>query len=139
VQDNPLLCIICGYECSGTTLVSELVRQHPGVDGRFECGFLLVEKMTEFIDLEPYASNLKRDWGVTQESLEYICQAPTWLDAYCRLRERAAIPSRNVQLYDKTPLYLRDLQAVLGKADVPSAKPARLPPFRPSNSPLTKL
>ena len=32
-------CLICGYEMSGTTVLSELIRHHPAIDGRFEIGF----------------------------------------------------------------------------------------------------
>ena len=119
MQQNPLLCIICGYARSGTTLVAELIRQHPQIDGRFECGFLLVETISDFIDLEPYASNLKNAWGLTQESLVHICQAPSWQMAYQRLLECSNIPDKSVRIYDKTPLYLRHLATIMEKVDVP--------------------
>lgn len=119
LKQSPLLCIICGCARSGTTLVSELLRQHPAVDGRFECGFLLVETMSDFMSLEPYVSHLKGGWGLTQESFAYICQASSWQMAYQRLIERSNLPDKSVRIYDKTPLYLRHLKTVMAKVEVP--------------------
>jgi hypothetical protein len=117
---NPLFCIICGYERGGTTLVSELLRQHPGIDGRFEGGFLLAKNLAEFVNYDPYAANVKRFWGISQADLEYICQADAWMEGYKRLIERSNIPNKDVSIYDKTPLYMQYLGVVLKKVDVPA-------------------
>jgi len=125
--EKPLYCIVCGFERGGTTLIAELIRQHPKVDGRFEGGFLLAETIADFVDLEPYASNVKRFWHISQESLEYICQAPSWQNAYKRLIERSDIPNKSVSVYDKTPKYMQLLKTILKKVHVPAVCVVRDP------------
>ena len=119
MSENPVICLVCGYERGGTTLVSELIRQNPEVDGRFECGFLLVEEIADFLDLHPYARNIKIAWGLSQEDLEYICAADSYLIAYQRLLERSNIPNKQNRIYDKTPRYMRYLTTAMEKIDVP--------------------
>lgn len=118
-ESSPLYCLICGYERSGTTVVAELLRQYPHIDGRFECGFLLSAVPLEFLGLEPYASNLKIAWGFDENSLNYICQAESWPQVYQRLLAESNIPSKNSFIYDKTPRYMRYLRDVLRKTVVP--------------------
>lgn len=36
--------VVYGYERGGTSLIAELLRQHPALDGGFEGGFLLGKK-----------------------------------------------------------------------------------------------
>jgi hypothetical protein len=119
MDNNPLACIICGYERGGTTLISQLIRQHPDIDGRFECGFLLVNDLKDFADLGVYVRNLKAGWGLSNESFEYIIQAPSHLMAYQRLIEHSNLPDKNLRIYDKTPKYMEDLSAILEKMNVP--------------------
>jgi hypothetical protein len=118
-MDDPLFCLVCGFERGGTTLVAELIRQHPEIDGRFECGFLLADKMADYVDLEIYVRNLKAGWGLSQESFEYIVQSPTHRTAYQRLVKYSNLPDKNIRIYDKTPRYMRHLPNVLKKVDVP--------------------
>ena len=47
-NNNPLFALVCGFEHSGTTLVSEILRQHPQLDSGFEGGFLLNNEAKEF-------------------------------------------------------------------------------------------
>ena len=47
----PLHCILCGFAQGGTTLISEFVRQHPCIDGRFEIGLMLAESPGKFAEL----------------------------------------------------------------------------------------
>lgn len=118
-MDDVLFCVVCGFERGGTTLVAELIRQYPDVDGRFECGFLLVDRLSDFAALEPFASNLKAGWGLSAEDFEYILQAPSHRAAYQRLRERSNLPNKNVRIYDKTPRYMLHLPSVLKKTEAP--------------------
>jgi len=123
IDENPLYCIICGFERSGTTVVAELLRQHPKIDGRFECGFLLAKNPADFLYFEGYVKNLEF-WGVTREDIAYICQAENWAEAYRRLLERSNI---NVWLYDKTPRYMPYLRMVMAKVEVPCITTVRDP------------
>ena len=118
-MDDPLFCLVCGFERGGTTLAAELIRQHPRIDGRFECGFLLVDDMADFAEMEAYSHNLKVAWGLSQEDFEYILQSSTHQEAYRRLLERSNLPDKTVQIYDKTPRYMKDLPRVMQKVDVP--------------------
>jgi len=99
--------------------VAELIRQHPKIDGRFEGGFLLADRLVEFVDFEPYAGNVQRFWNISEADLAYVCQAESWQECYQRLAERSDIPGKEVCIYDKTPIYMRYLNTVLSKVDVP--------------------
>jgi hypothetical protein len=119
LTNNPLFCIVCGFERGGTTLAAELIRQHPDIDGRFECGFLLVDDMADFAKLEIYPDNLKAGWGLSDEDFAYICASPSHLVAYKRLVERSNIPDKTVRIFDKTPRYMQRLKDILFQIDVP--------------------
>ena len=118
-MDDPLFCIVCGFERGGTTLIAELIRQDPGIDGRFECGFLLVDRISDYASMDVFVRNLKAGWGLSEESFNYILQAQSHKDAYKRLVERSNLPDKNVRIYDKTPRYMLYLSDVLKKTDVP--------------------
>lgn len=109
--------LICGLEHSGTTLVSELFRQVPGVGSGFECGVLLCDTPAAFRDLQPFAGHMESGWGVTAAELSRCCDAPDFAAFYARLRSvsRKVGPETRV-LFDKTPRYLSDLTAVLRRA-----------------------
>ncbi len=117
--DQPLHCLICGYERGGTTLLSELIRQHARIDGRFECGFLLGRRPGDYIHMQPYVDNLKTAWRVDDRGLEYICASDSWMEMYRRLREVSILPDKTVSLYDKTPRYMEFLKEVMAKVPVP--------------------
>lgn len=126
-QPSPLHCLVCGYERGGTTLVAELIRQNPDMDGRFECGFLLAESLSEFVHMHPFARNLKIAWGLDDDALAYICRAESYDAAYRRLVERSNLPNKNVRIYDKTPRYMKYLPQVMTKVDVPAIVVVRDP------------
>lgn len=125
-----LKAIVCGYERGGTTLISQLLRQHPNLYSGFECGFLLVDKISDFLSFEPYCTMTKRGWQLTAEDLEYICQADNWVDVYIRLQARSALTKNkeDVCIFDKTPKYMQFLPQVLNKTvEVPCIVIARDP------------
>ncbi len=115
-EHKPLVALVCGYERGGTTLLSEILRQHPELDSGFECGFLLVEKISDFPLLEPYSTIVKRSWKLTDNSLNQICQADSCFDVYKRLVKRSSIlETKSGWMFDKTPKYMQVLSSVLGK------------------------
>jgi len=118
---HPLKAVVCGYERGGTSLMAELLRQHPYLDGGFEGGFLLGKKPGDFLSISPYRSNVKLGWGITEEDLRYTCDTDSWQEMYARLREKAGeIRNKGVWLFDKTPKYMEALAVVLRKVpDVP--------------------
>ena len=120
-NNNPLFALVCGFEHSGTTLVSEILRQHPQLDSGFEGGFLLNNEAKEFLTTEPFYTNSKKGWGLKDEDLSYICNGDNWAEVYLRIRERAeVIKNKNVSLFDKTPRYMQKLPNVLERVpDIP--------------------
>jgi hypothetical protein len=115
-RKNPLQAIVCGYERGGTSLIAELLRQHPTLDGGFEGGFLLGKKPRGFLSLPPYRANVKPGWGITEEDLRHICDTDSWQDLYGRLHDKATeIREKGVGLFDKTPKYMERLPQVLSK------------------------
>ncbi|MDJ0554513.1 MAG: sulfotransferase [Microcoleaceae cyanobacterium MO_207.B10] len=120
-NNNPLFALVCGFEHSGTTLVSEILRQHPHLDSGFEGGFLLNNEAKEFLTTEPFYTTSKKGWGLKDEDLSYICDADNWAEVYLRIRERAeVIKNKNALLFDKTPRYMQKLPHVLERVpDIP--------------------
>ena len=110
--------IICGMEHTGTTLISDLFRQIPGVDSGFECGVLLRNSPLEFPTLEPFFSNMMSGWGLTTEDLKYCCSCQDFDIFYERLRERSKVISKDsTVIFDKTPRYLSELSSVLSRSE----------------------
>ncbi len=112
--------LICGLEHTGTTLISDLFRQLPGIDSGFECGVLLRDSPAEFRDLQPFADNMLRGWGITAEQLDDCCAAPDFAAFYARLMAASTVLDPGTTgIFDKTPRYLSDLSGVLGRSAVP--------------------
>jgi hypothetical protein len=110
----PLFALVCGFEHSGTTLVSEILRQYPQLDSGFEGGFLLNNEAKKFLTTEPFYTNCKKGWGLSDQDLRYICDVNSWPELYFRLRERSTvIEDKNIWLFDKTPRYMSALSDIL--------------------------
>lgn len=115
-DNKPLAAVVCGFERGGTTLLSEILRQHPKLDSGFEGGFLLTDNVVNFLKVEPYCTYLKAGWKVNDDELKYICSANTWPDVYKRLIQCSpVIQNKDVWLFDKTPRYMQVLSEVLKK------------------------
>lgn len=112
--------LICGLEHTGTTLVSDLFRQVPGLDSGFECGVLLRDKVSDFKDLQPFARNMLKGWGITQADLDDLC-ANHRLDHFYRdlYAKSTVLAEGTTAIFDKTPRYLSELSLVLGRIDRP--------------------
>ncbi|MEO0927719.1 MAG: sulfotransferase [Cyanobacteria bacterium J06643_13] len=117
VENNyPLAAIACGFAGGGTTMLGEILRQHPKLDSGFEGGLLLASEAADFKTIEPHYSSLKKMWKVSDEDLEHVCAANTWAEVYQRLKDSSpAITDKNVLLFDKTPQYMRRLPNILSK------------------------
>lgn len=114
---NPVLAaIVCGFEGGGTTMLSEILRQHPNLSSGFEGGVLLAESPSKFLTIEPYYSNLRELWSLSNEDMLYIFSANNWLEVYERLRNRSpVIKDKSAYLFDKTPRYMAYLPEILEK------------------------
>jgi len=113
---SPLAAIVCGYEKSGTTLLNEILRRHPQLDSGFEVGVLLAGSPREFRQIQPYFAFFRSTWKLTREDMQYICDTDEWGEFYRRSRERSpVIVDKHSLIFDKTPIYMRDLRQVLDK------------------------
>jgi hypothetical protein len=112
--------VICGIEHSGTTLVSDVFRQVPGLDAGFECGVLLCETPRAFPDRQPFFGNMLQGWGIDEVSLRECCDTDDFDEFYARLAARSSVLGQEVtRIFDKTPRYLLQLPACLGRMNVP--------------------
>lgn len=112
----PLIGIVCGFEKSGTTLLNEILRRHPGLDSGFEGGFLLGASPREFKNYQPYYAFFRQTWELSRSDMLYICDTDAWAECYRRARERAPfITNKKTYIFDKTPIYMRYLASVLEK------------------------
>jgi hypothetical protein len=127
-RSGPLFAVVTGREHSGTTVVSSLIKNAPGVFGGFECGFLLAQSPADYGTAacracRPFdawlGTNVNRMhmWNVSAEGLGHIRGARDFEDMYARLARESptlrAIPG--VRVLDKTPRYFYALGGVLDK------------------------
>lgn len=112
--------IICGMEHTGTTLISDLFRQVPGVDSGFECGVLLKDTPAAFQDFQPFAENMLSGWGITEDQFAECCAAEDHTAFYEALLERTTVLAEGTTaIFDKTPRYLSELSAVISRSSAP--------------------
>ncbi len=112
--------VICGVEHSGTTLVSDLFRQVPGIDAGFEVGVLLADTPRAFPALSVHAEITRWGWGLDEAALEACCNTDDFLEFYRRLQAASVVIWRDTHtIFDKTPRYLADLGACMRKLRVP--------------------
>lgn len=116
---DALLCLIAGFEHSGTTPLSELIRQHPGVDGRFETGFLMGDTPADFESTGAFPEFVRDFWGVSEEDMVWLRSSASFDEMYKILRSVSNLPDKTVQIYDKAPAYMGRLRKVMSKVDVP--------------------
>jgi len=113
--------VIGGFEHSGTTMVSEIVRQHPDLDSSFEGGMLLNETPRAFPETQPFFDNLCDTWSLSEEKARAVMDTDSFLEAFVRLREASpVIKDKTVKLFDKTPRYMAHMPRILEKVDVPA-------------------
>ena len=138
--------VICGLEHSGTTMVSELFRQIPGVDAGFESGALLCDSPRGLPWLTPYDDIMLWGWGIDRAALERCCDTHEFAVFYERLRQHATVLKPDTKtIFDKTPRYAAALAGCMAKIAVPfivvykdprasvfsDHKAAGTPPFHP--------
>ena len=113
--------IICGLEHSGTTVVSDIFRQHDGCDSGWECGVLLCDSPKDFENFEPFSKNILSGWGITNQQLKDACLRDAIGDFYDHLYKSSSIPgiSEAYIRFDKTPRYISKLRAIHEKINIP--------------------
>ena len=119
--------IVTGIEHAGTSLLAELLLQHPGLAGGFEGGLLLASEPARFPEIDPWYEWMMDSveagyWGIPESQIHRVCQADTWEAAYEAIRVTSPLFSGPLaRLLDKTPAYQACLPQVLAKA--PAATP----------------
>lgn len=113
--------VVCGFEHSGTTMVSEILRQHPDLDSGFEGGILLNDSPRVFPGTQPFFKNLCDTWKVSAQAAREACDTDSYVEAFVRLRDASPVISdKSVKLFDKTPRYMEHLPRILERVDVPA-------------------
>ena len=111
-----LAAIVCGYEKSGTTLISGMLRDQPGLGAGFEGGLLLAASPRAFRRETFHYLLMGREWGLTAAELHEVTDTEDFEEGYRRLRELSpVIADKSVRLVDKTPAYMRELDQVLDR------------------------
>mgnify|MGYP003673169103 CR=1 FL=1 len=114
-----LKAVICGMEHSGTTLVSDLLRQSGNLESGFECGVLMVPTPRQFPDLDPFYGFMKEGWSISEEDLAHCCDTDSFPEFYDRLKAASSLIENRHDLFDKTPRYIAELPLVLERTDAP--------------------
>jgi hypothetical protein len=73
----------------------------------------------DFPGIQPFASNMKAGWGITDADMDEICMAPTFDAFYRQLGEASTVIDKDGDIFDKTPRYLSMLGDCMQRARVP--------------------
>ena len=146
-MNKSLSFLICGLEHSGTTMVSDLFREHPEIESGFECGVLLCENPRDFLTFKPYCNHMHVGWGIEQEDLKYASDTDSFETFYTRLFECSKIIKEKSPsiIFDKTPRYITHLEEVRGKINIPTItvikdpRSLALSDFKRSKKPIEEI
>ena len=119
MSESTLKAIICGMEHSGTTLLSDLLRQTGTMESGFECGVLMVSSPREFPQLDPFYGFMTTGWNIEPDALQACCDTDSFDEFYARLSAAAAVVPEGVGVFDKTPRYIAELPSVIKRSKAP--------------------
>lgn len=115
--------VITGLEHTGTTLLSDIFRQVPGIDAGFECGVLLCPSPKEFEGFDwgdAFFDNMLEGWGLTRKELTEACHAENFDGFYARLQALSKVlRPGTMDIIDKTPRYFSRLDECMTRVNVP--------------------
>lgn len=114
-----LKAIICGMEHSGTTLLSDLLRQTGTIESGFECGVLMVPTPRDFPSLDPFYGFMSEGWDIQPDALAQCCATDSFDEFYERLQAASAIIPEGCDIFDKTPRYIAELPNVIARSQAP--------------------
>jgi hypothetical protein len=117
----PISFIICGLEHSGTTLASDLFREHPQCESGFECGVLLCDSPFDFPNKHPFFKNLIEGWSIEEADLLAACKTGRASRFYEMLINHSRLfkdSDRNI-VFDKTPRYITRVKEICKIFDIP--------------------
>jgi hypothetical protein len=116
MKNVKLLTTICGFERGGTTVLSDILRQHPKIYAGFEGGILLAQDPFDFKTINPYYENFKRGWKLSDDQMDMILSAPNWQQIYARIAQESEIIRPHINyIFDKTPIYIKYLSSVMSR------------------------
>jgi hypothetical protein len=116
---DKLQCIIGGHERGGTTLFIEILKNHPLINGGFECGMLMWKSPIEFINSGIHWEIFKTTWcGNNSINAVKVCTTESFSEA-CDLIHQFKGYDDNVKLFYKSPAYMLHLNAVLSRCSRP--------------------
>lgn len=119
---SQLRCIVTGMENSGTTILSELIENAPGILGGFECGVLLAPEPRRLDAVVPFYKWLSRpveevQWGIPAADLDVLrSEAACHKDLYAGLRRLSPLMRNATEILDKTPRYIYELTTIVERA-----------------------
>lgn len=139
--------LVCGLEHSGTTMISDLFREHPDTESGFECGVLLCDSPKEFRTFKPFCDHMEVGWGITKQDLDECCDVNSFTEFYSRLFSKSTIinQSKAQVIFDKTPRYITHMQEVQSKVNLPTIavikdpRSLALSDFKRSETPLDDI
>jgi len=124
-EASKLSVIVTGYDDSGTTMVSQLIKSDPSLYGGFECGLLLDKKLLLNDTSIPFYDwllwDMKNDmWGLNKESRDLVVKnARCDAEMYSRLHQYSPLfhhsPNKNSRIVDKTPAYFIGLVKIMDR------------------------
>lgn len=114
-----LSAVICGMEHSGTTLVSDLLRQTGSLESGFECGVLMAKSPRQFPAIQPFYDHMCEGWNITDEQLVACCDNDTFPAFYRCLASASPLIRDDQKLFDKTPRYVAEIETVMAHCDAP--------------------
>lgn len=118
--EEQLACVVCGYAQAGTTLFTRLLRSHPDIDGRFECGILAVDSPAKIHELpEIVKHHLRTHWRIDDHTLQRMGERQTFREAYEVLVTDSCVDPKPRLVFDKFPGYVNQLPALARKLTVP--------------------
>ena len=107
--------ILCGYERGGTTMLSELFRSNNYESG-FECGVLMCKQPYDFVNYQPYFNMMINGWNIELPLLKKACNG-NFKVFYTQLVDKSAISFHDRRVFDKTPIYMRNLGRALYRTE----------------------
>ena len=111
-----VLCLVCGLQHSGSTMLGELLRAAPGVEGRFEAGLMAFDNFEQH-RASPFRRFLLDFWKLSSEQIEEVYAADSLRDAYLKLREYSGFEGERI--VDKAPRCALRLAEILKQCDLP--------------------
>ena len=121
--------VVCGMEHAGTTLLAQLLRQHPHIETGYEVGALMHQSIEQFWNNtgvwkqynDPnYRYGLEQGWKLGDVGRQAVRSAKDWQNFYGQLHAHSPlVRDKRSYLIDKTPPYQAVIDNIATRFDVP--------------------